>query len=81
MDRELIPEERVMLHTDLPEPLGRAMVAQLEPDRRLELLKLARTKFDEESVSLVRNLDDLRPGKPVDPESVSIDEDSGRANA
>ncbi len=75
------PEEAVMLDADLPQPLGRAMVAQLEADRRLELLELARPELNEEPVPLVRDLDDLGPGEAVDPEAVAVDEDAGRADA
>jgi hypothetical protein len=47
------PEEAVMLNTDLPKSLSSTVVTQLEPDGRLELFELSRTKFDEESVPFV----------------------------
>ena len=75
------PEEGVVLDADLPEPLCRAVIVQLEADGRLELLELSRPQLDEESVSLVRDLDDLRPSEAVDPEPVAVDQDSGGADA
>ena len=75
------PEEAVMLHADLPQPLGRAVVAQLEPDRGLELLKLPGPQLDVEAVPLVGDLDDLGPRESVDPEPVPVDEDSRGADA
>lgn len=35
-----LPEEGVVLDTDLPEPFGGAMIWKLETDRALKLLKL-----------------------------------------
>lgn len=35
-----LPEEGVVLHTDLPEPFGSTMIGKLETDRALKLLKL-----------------------------------------
>ena len=72
------PEEAVMFDTDLPKSLCSTMVAQLEPDGRLELLELSGTKFDEESVPFVRDLDDLWPSKPVNPEPISINKNTCR---
>jgi hypothetical protein len=37
-----------------------------------DLLELSGPQLDEETVSLVRNLDNLRPSKPVDPESITV---------
>jgi hypothetical protein len=46
------------------------MVFQLEADGGFKVLKLARTDLDVKSVALVRDLDDLGPGKPVDPQPI-----------
>jgi len=70
------PEEGVVLDANLPQSLGRAMVAQLEADGRFELLELAGTQLDEEAVSFVRNFDNLWPSEPVNPEPISVDENS-----
>lgn len=75
------PEEGVVLDANLPQSLGRAMVAQLEADGRFELLELAGTQLDEEAVSFVRNFDDLWPSEPVNPEPISVDENSWWADA
>ena len=73
-------EEGMMLHTDLPQPLGGPVVLQLEAHRGLEVFKLSRSDLDEESVSLVGNLYYLGPGEPVDPQPVPVDEDAGGAD-
>ena len=52
------------------------MVAELESDGRFELLELPGSEFDEESVSFVRNLDNLGPRESVDSKSVAVDENS-----
>lgn len=62
------PEERVMLDARLPQLLGRCMGGQLEADRRLVLLELARPNLQVEVVPLVRNLQDLGPREPIDPQ-------------
>ena len=66
----------MMLNADLPESFRGSMVAQFEADGGLKLLKLARTKLDEEPVPLVRDFDDLGPGKPVDAESIAVNKNS-----
>lgn len=65
------PEEGVVLHARLPQLFRRPVVLQLEADRRLVLLELARTDFDVEVVALVRDLQDLRPGEPIDTKSAN----------
>ena len=72
------PEEAVMLNTNLPKSFCSTMVTQLEPDGRLKLLELSGTKFDEESVPFVRDLDNLGPSKAVNPESISINKNTCR---
>lgn len=42
---------------------------------------LARTNFDVEVVPLVRDLEDFRPCKPVDPQPVSVDEQATCTNS
>lgn len=55
-----------MLHACLPQLLGGAVVGQLEPDRRLEFLELAWSQLYVKIVTLVADLQDLRPREPVD---------------
>lgn len=57
-----------MLDTRLPQLLGGAMVAEFEPDSRLELLELSGTQLHVEVVPLVADLQDLGPREPVDAE-------------
>lgn len=42
-----LPEEGVVLDTDLPEPFGSAMIWKLETNRALKLLKLEESKICE----------------------------------
>lgn len=42
-----LPEEGVVLDTDLPEPFGSAMIWKLETNRALKLLKLEERKICE----------------------------------
>jgi hypothetical protein len=46
------------------------VVFQLEADGGFKVLELARPDLDVESVALVGDLDDLGPGKPVDPQPI-----------
>jgi len=45
------------------------MILELEPDGGLEMFELPRPDLDVEPVPLVRDLDDLGPREPVDPQS------------
>lgn len=63
------PEEGVMLNAGLPQFLGGPVVLQLEADRGLILLELARPDLDVEVVSLVRDFQNLGPREAVDSES------------
>ena len=68
-----LPEKAVVLHANLPQPLGRAVVVQLEPDRGFKLFEFARPEFDKEAISFIRDLDDFGPSESVDPEPVPVD--------
>lgn len=59
-----------MLHTGLPQLLRRLMGGQLETDRRFVLLEFTRSDLKVEVVTLVRNLQDLGPREPIDPQSI-----------
>ena len=45
------------------------MILEFEPDGGLEMFELPRPDLDVEPVPLVRDLDDLGPREPVDPQS------------
>lgn len=59
-----------MLNARLPQFLGAPVVGQLEADGRLVLLEIAGSDFDEETLALVGNLENFRPCKTVDAQSV-----------
>lgn len=65
------PEESVVLHAELPEPLGGAVVGQFETDGRFVLFKFARANLDVESIPPVGYLQDLGPSETVDAQSES----------
>lgn len=54
-----------MLNGDLPQSFGRLVRGELESDRGLHLLELARTDLDEERRAPVADLQDLRPTESV----------------
>lgn len=70
-----------MLDACFPQPLGCLVIGELEADHTLELIKLARSNFDEKVVPLVRNLQDFRPRKSIDPQPVAVHEQTGRTDA
>lgn len=73
-------EEGVMLHACFPQLFGRPMIGQLETNRGLELFELARSNFDVEIVTFVANFQNFRPGKTVDAQPISVDQQTGRAH-
>lgn len=75
------PEEGVMLHARFPQFFGRPVIGQLETDRGLELFELARSYFDVEIVTFVADFQNFRPGKTVDAQPISVDQQTGRAHS
>lgn len=69
-----------MFNASLPQFLSRSVVRQLETDGRFELLELTRPNFYIEIMTLVADLQDFRPGEPVDPQTIAIDQKTRRAD-
>lgn len=63
------PEEGVVFDARLPKALGGLVISQLEPDRGFVRIELSRSDFDVEVVSLIRDLQNLGPGEPIDSQS------------
>ena len=66
------PEECMVLHTDLPQPLSRPVIGRFEPHSALKGLEFSGSNLDVKIASLVRYLQDLQPGEPVDVEPVDV---------
>lgn len=63
----------MMLDAGFPQLFSSTMIGQFEADRRFVLLEFARTNFDVEIVALVRDFEDLWPGKTIDTQSETHD--------
>lgn len=72
-----LPEKRVVFDARFPQLLGSSVIGEFETDGGLELLKFARSYFDVEIMAFVAYLQDFRPGEPVDPQSVAVNEETG----
>lgn len=69
-----------MFNASLPKLLSGAMIGQLEPDGRLELLELPRSNLDVEIVPLIADLQNLGPGETIHLQPVSINQKARSAN-
>ncbi len=57
-----------MFDACLPQTLRSARTGQLEPDGGLETFEFSRAYLDVKVVPLVRDFQNLGPGKPIDPQ-------------